>query len=165
MQTTGIIRKIDELGRIVLPKELRKYLNINPGDDFQIAIESERIILEKYSRLQNIETELINLINCFSSVTKNDIYLIINNKIINKENEIITNEIQNLIQERKMFYKDTSLKLKISNNIISKNKIVINPIILNSDILGTIIITDNVNLCDIISDSKILENIIKMKFM
>ena len=30
MQTTGIIRKIDELGRIVLPKELRKYLNINP---------------------------------------------------------------------------------------------------------------------------------------
>lgn len=165
MQTTGIIRKIDELGRIVLPKELRKYLNINPGDDFQIAIESERIILEKYSRLQNIETELINLINCFSSVTKNDIYLIINNKIINKENEMITNEIQNLIQERKMFYKDTNLKLKISNNIISKNKIVINPIILNSDILGTIIITDNVNLCDIISDSKILENIIKMKFM
>lgn len=42
MQTTGIIRKIDELGRIVLPKELRKYLNINPGDDFQITIENEK---------------------------------------------------------------------------------------------------------------------------
>ena len=59
MQTTGIIRKIDELGRIVLPKELRKYLNINPGDDFQITIENEKIILEKYSRLQNEELELI----------------------------------------------------------------------------------------------------------
>ena len=165
MQTAGIIRKIDELGRIVLPKELRKYLNINPGDDFQISIESEKIILEKYSRLQNIETELINLINCFSSVTKNDIYLIINNKIINKENETITNEIQNLIQERKIFYKDTNQKLKISNNIISKNQIVINPIILNSDILGTVIITDNNNLDNLISNSKIIENIIKMKFM
>lgn len=165
MQTAGIIRKIDELGRIVLPKELRKYLNINPGDDFQISIESEKIILEKYSRLQNIETELINLINCFSSVTKNDIYLIINNKIINKENETITNEIQNLIQERKIFYKDTNQKLKISNNITSKNKIVINPIILNSDILGTVIITDNDNLDNLISNSKIIENIIKMKFM
>lgn len=165
MQTAGIIRKIDELGRIVLPKELRKYLNINPGDDFQISIESEKIILEKYSRLQNIETELINLINCFSSVTKNDIYLIINNKIINKENETITNEIQNLIQERKIFYKDTNQKLKISNNIISKNKIVINPIILNSDILGTVIITDNDNLDNLINNSKIIENIIKMKFM
>lgn len=165
MQTTGIIRKIDELGRIVLPKELRKYLNINPGDDFQITIEAEKIILEKYSRLQNIEAELINLINCFSSVTKNDIYLIINNKIVNKTNEIVTNEIQNIIQERKIFYKDTNQELKISNNIISKNKIVINPIILNSDILGTVIITDNDNLDNLISNSKIIENIIKMKFM
>ena len=50
MQTTGIIRKIDELGRIVLPKELRKYLNINPGDDFQITIENEKIILEKIKK-------------------------------------------------------------------------------------------------------------------
>ena len=45
MKTSGIIRKIDELGRIVLPKELRKYLNINPGDDFQINIEDQKIIL------------------------------------------------------------------------------------------------------------------------
>ena len=165
MQTTGIIRKIDELGRIVLPIELRKSLNINPGDDFQITIESEKIILEKYSRLQNIETELINLINCFSSIIKSEIYLIINNKIVNKANETISKEIQNIIQERKIFYKDINQELKISNNIISKNKIVINPIILNSDILGTIIITDNDNLDNLISNSKIIENIIKMKFM
>ena len=165
MQTAGIIRKIDELGRIVLPKELRKYLNINPGDDFQISIESEKIILEKYSRLQNIETELINLINCFSSITNYSIYLVINNKIVNSEYEEITKEVQNIIQERKIFYKDTNQKLKISNNIISKNKIVINPIILNSDILGTVIITDNDNLDNLISNSKIIENIIKMKFM
>lgn len=165
MQTTGIIRKIDELGRIVLPIELRKSLNINPGDDFQITIESEKIILEKYSRLQNIETELINLINCFSSIIKSEIYLIINNKIVNKANETISKEIQNIIQERKIFYKDINQELKISNNIISKNKIVINPIILNSDILGTIIITDNDNLDSLISNSKIIENIIKMKFM
>ena len=49
MQTTGIVRKIDELGRIVLPKELRKCLNIKTGDDFQISLDSERIILERYS--------------------------------------------------------------------------------------------------------------------
>ena len=36
MNPTGIIRKIDDLGRIVLPKELRRHLNINTGDDFQI---------------------------------------------------------------------------------------------------------------------------------
>ena len=94
MQTTGIIRKIDELGRIVLPKELRKYLNINPGDDFQITIENEKIILEKYSRLQNEELELIHLINCFSSITNYSIYLVINNKIVNGPIQTVT-EIQN----------------------------------------------------------------------
>ena len=40
MNKTGIIRKIDELGRIVLPKELRKTLNIKAGDDLLISIES-----------------------------------------------------------------------------------------------------------------------------
>ena len=45
MINTGIIRKIDDLGRIVLPKELRKNLNINSGDDLQIIIDNEKIIM------------------------------------------------------------------------------------------------------------------------
>ena len=156
MQTTGIIRKIDELGRIVLPKELRKYLNINPGDDFQITIENEKIILEKYSRLQNEELELIHLINCFSSITNYSIYLVINNKIVNSEYEEITKEVQNIIQERKIY---------ITNTITNKDKIIINPIILDSDLLGTIIITGKDGIKNMIDISKIIERIIKLKYM
>ena len=110
MKQTGVTRKIDELGRIVLPKELRKYLNINPGDDFQITIENEKIILEKYSRLQNEELELIHLINCFSSITNYSIYLVINNKIVNtkmdpkekkvKEEELNVEETLNNAEEQ-----------------------------------------------------------------
>lgn len=47
MNKTGIIRKIDELWRIVLPKELRKTLNIKAGDDLLISIESNKIIFNK----------------------------------------------------------------------------------------------------------------------
>ena len=86
MKTTGIVRKIDELGRIVLPKELRKCLNINTGDDFQIRVEDEKIILEKYSYLKNYEQEILKIINCFISETTYDIILIVNGKIINKNN-------------------------------------------------------------------------------
>ena len=78
MNQTGIIRKIDELGRIVLPKELRKHLNINSGDDFQILLDGDKIILEKYSYLKNYEVEIINIINSFKEVTLYDINLIIN---------------------------------------------------------------------------------------
>lgn len=48
MKTTGVIRRIDELGRIVIPKEIRKNLRIKNGDSLEIFLESDNIILKKY---------------------------------------------------------------------------------------------------------------------
>lgn len=49
MESTGIVRKIDELGRIVLPKELRRTFHINEKDPLEIYVdEGGRIILKKY---------------------------------------------------------------------------------------------------------------------
>lgn len=48
MKSTGIIRKVDDLGRIVLPVELRRMLDIAERDEVEIYIEDERIILQKY---------------------------------------------------------------------------------------------------------------------
>ena len=52
---TGIVRRIDDLGRIVLPKELRRSLGISKGNPLEIGIEGRRIVLEKYSSLSNLE--------------------------------------------------------------------------------------------------------------
>lgn len=49
MKDTGVVRRLDELGRITLPMELRKTLNLNERDSFQIFVEDEKIILQKYS--------------------------------------------------------------------------------------------------------------------
>ena len=49
MKSTGIVRKIDGLGRIVLPIELRKHMEIATGDDIEIFVEGNTIVLEKYS--------------------------------------------------------------------------------------------------------------------
>jgi AbrB family transcriptional regulator, transcriptional pleiotropic regulator of transition state genes len=48
MKATGITRKVDELGRIVIPKELRKTLNIDIKDPIEIFTEEDSIILRKY---------------------------------------------------------------------------------------------------------------------
>lgn len=48
MKATGIVRKIDDLGRVVLPKELRKMLNIEESDGLEIFTEENKIILQKY---------------------------------------------------------------------------------------------------------------------
>lgn len=48
MKSTGIVRKVDELGRIVLPMEIRNTLNINQKDPLEIFVEEDRIVLKKY---------------------------------------------------------------------------------------------------------------------
>jgi transcriptional pleiotropic regulator of transition state genes len=48
MKSTGVVRKIDELGRIVLPIELRRTLNIGEKDALEIFVDGEQIILKKY---------------------------------------------------------------------------------------------------------------------
>lgn len=48
MKSTGIVRKIDDLGRVVLPKELRRTLGIEERDPLEIFIEDNTIILKKY---------------------------------------------------------------------------------------------------------------------
>lgn len=48
MKATGIIRKVDELGRIVIPKELRKSMSISEGDPLEIFTDNDTIILKKY---------------------------------------------------------------------------------------------------------------------
>ena len=48
MKSTGIVRKVDELGRVVLPIELRRSFNINEKDALEIFVDDEKIILKKY---------------------------------------------------------------------------------------------------------------------
>lgn len=48
MKSTGIVRKVDELGRVVIPIELRRTLGIDVKDALEIFVDDERIILKKY---------------------------------------------------------------------------------------------------------------------
>lgn len=48
MKSTGIVRKVDELGRIVLPKEMRTLLSINDRDSLEFFVEDDIIMLKKY---------------------------------------------------------------------------------------------------------------------
>lgn len=48
MKSTGIVRKVDELGRVVIPIELRRTLGIGEKDALEIYVDGERIMLKKY---------------------------------------------------------------------------------------------------------------------
>ena len=48
MKSTGVVRKVDELGRIVLPIEIRNVLDIKPKDAIEIFTDNDKIVLQKY---------------------------------------------------------------------------------------------------------------------
>ena len=48
MKATGIVRRIDDLGRVVIPKEIRRTCNIREGDPLEIFLEDDGIVFKKY---------------------------------------------------------------------------------------------------------------------
>ena len=161
MNTSGIIRKIDELGRIVLPKELRRHLNINPGDDFQILLSEDKIILEKYSYLKSNEKDIVKVINGFIETSNDKILLIINNEIVNRNNDKILPEIIQIINKREIYRNNEIKNYKITNSVIENGRILIYPLVLNSDLYGALIIVSIDNIEKALEIAKTLDNIIR----
>lgn len=62
MKSTGIVRKLDELGRITLPIELRRSLDVNERDPLEIFVDEERIILKKYNPSDIFTGEMNDLV-------------------------------------------------------------------------------------------------------
>lgn len=74
MKSTGIVRKLDELGRIVLPIELRAKLDINPKDALEIFTSNDKIVLKKYEPSDIFTGEMDNLVEYMGKkVSKNSI--------------------------------------------------------------------------------------------
>ncbi len=63
MKSTGIVRKVDELGRVVLPIELRRNLNIEVKDSLEIFVDDDKIILKKYEPADIFTGSMDNLID------------------------------------------------------------------------------------------------------
>lgn len=79
MKATGIVRSIDDLGRIVLPIELRKAMNINRRDSLEIFVDDHSIILKKYDKscvfcgsIENIQDFKGSSVckNCLNEISK-----------------------------------------------------------------------------------------------
>ena len=153
MKATGIIRRIDELGRIVIPKEIRKILKIYEGEELEIYIDDlENIILKKYSNIKNIKDFAQKYIDSLSNILSGNIIITdMNNVIASVElkKEIINKEISKDLYSIIMNKKNISSneKIEIIDYISLNTYYKINLINLFGDIRGLIIYTkdDEIN--------------------
>lgn len=151
MKATGVSRKIDELGRIVIPKEIRRTLRIREGTPLEIFTDDEgQIILRKYSPIGEW-SEFAN--QCAEAVSQNtgNISIITDRDQViavsgtAKKNLIhkpITKELENVISSRKIFKgtKDNLPLVDGDKSDIEKTWQVVQPVLCEGDVIGSVIL-------------------------
>ncbi len=144
MVKSGITRRIDELGRIVIPKEIRKNLKIHDNDEIDIIFNNDTIILSKHELEDDdvIIHHLLTIINKY--LNKSVLYTsrdkIINYVLLNKEkidNNELNSDIMNIIEKRKVV---TNIDYNISLFNNKKINYIICPLVINGDLLGSLIL-------------------------
>lgn len=154
MKATGVVRRIDDLGRVVIPKEIRKTLRIKEGDPLEIFTDKEgEVILKKYSpigELSEFATEyadtLAKTTGHIACITDKDTVIAVSG---GAKKEYLEQGISEEL-ERIMDYKE-NYNSKENNNIAipitkndnkerQKNSQVVYPIIADGDAIGSVIL-------------------------
>ena len=149
MKSTGVVRRIDDLGRIVIPKEIRRSLRIREGDSLEIYSEgTEGITLRKYSQVENIEGFINQYVDAIFSTTKKEIIVTDTEKIIaaagSFRKDIIGKRIHIRLDEKmhrlqtQVF--DKTMHLEITDTLIIKENAILRPIAIYGDVVGSVII-------------------------
>ena len=82
MKKTGVTRKLDELGRIVIPKEIRNNFKIEEGDQIEFYLNNNEIIIKKPSPLKGLDDEIYKLFQIYNLKFKNSIAITENKSLL-----------------------------------------------------------------------------------
>lgn len=168
MKSTGIIRRVDDLGRIVIPKELRKNLKILDNECLEIFLDADNIILKKVSSFDDLGKVLKLYIKNFEEVLNKNIFVTDRTKIICtsdlKEFDYLNKDIgitvHNSIKNRKSIISNDMSNLELKDNENMLINYYICPILKDGDVFGSIVVTSTNYIKDI--DKTIIELLLKL---
>lgn len=154
MKATGVVRRIDDLGRVVIPKEIRKSLRIKEGAPLEIFTDKEgEIILKKYSpigELSEFATEyaetLAKTTGHIACITDKDTVIAVSGGPKKEYLEQgISPELEQIMDEKENYTSkennDVSIPITKNENSTKKNNAqVVYPIIADGDVIGTVIL-------------------------
>ena len=149
MKATGIVRRIDDLGRVVIPKEIRRTMRIREGDPLEIYTSREgEVIFKKYSLLGGVEDFAAELCETMSrstgsvcAVTDRDTVIAVSGgskrELMGKR---LTPELEQIMESRKIYqYTGEGQPLQVTEGIDSLLTTVAAPILAEGDLLGLVL--------------------------
>ncbi|MCK4257610.1 MAG: AbrB/MazE/SpoVT family DNA-binding domain-containing protein [Halanaerobiales bacterium] len=149
MKATGIVRKIDNLGRVVIPKELRKNLNIAEGTNLEIFVDRKgKVILKKYSPLAEIE-QLDDYVKTLSQTTECDAMIVDTERVIASSTDNLNYRLGkgplDALEQRKMLVIKEAKSEEICKGCEHQNcsikSAIISPIIRHGDVFGAVLLS------------------------
>ena len=154
MKATGVVRRIDDLGRVVIPKEIRKTLRIKEGDPLEIFTEKDGgIILRKYSPIGELTEFATGYAETLSKTTGHIAFITDKDTVIavsggsKKEylEQNVSDELEQLMEDKEVYTSkensDKAVPITRNETNEKKNKSqIVYPIISNGDTIGTVIL-------------------------
>lgn len=147
MKETGVVRHLDELGRIVIPKEIRRNLRMNEGDLLEIFVDDkESVVLKKHTPFKILEDDCYHLSKTLFDYFKNTILVTDLEKVVNgfgyKYGEYLDKHLSN--EFRKRLENTDSFLGKISITIDKENESILSYVLSNKEeIYGSIIMIED----------------------
>lgn len=154
MKATGVVRRIDDLGRVVIPKEIRKTLRIKEGDPLEIFTDREgQVILKKYSPIGELSEFATGYAETLAKTTGHIACITDKDTIIavsggsKKEflEQDVSTELEKLMEDKEVYTSkensDMAMPItKSEKNDKKNNAQIVYPIISNGDTIGTVIL-------------------------
>lgn len=148
METTGVVRRIDDLGRVVIPKEIRRTLGIKDGTSLEIFVDRDMVALKKHSSMNNLSHFAEVYVESIHNALKKDIIITDRDNIIACAGSLkkeylmkpISKYLEECINKRNNVVQTDAKEINIINEKHENCSYVINTIISNGDSIGLIII-------------------------
>ena len=154
MKATGVVRRIDDLGRIVIPKEIRKTLRIKEGDPLEIFTDKEgEVILKKYSPIGELSEFATTYAETLAKTTGHIACITDKDSVIavsggsKKEflDQPLSSKLEEIMENKEIYESSQNNEIALpitenDNNQRKYNSQVIYPIVSQGDVIGTVIL-------------------------
>lgn len=152
MKATGIVRRIDDLGRVVIPKEIRRTMRIREGDPLEIYTDSDgEVIFKKYSpigELSHFSSQYAEVLSKTSGypVLIADRDRIVSSYGVSRKDVLerrITEELETVLEQRKPYMLTGNTQAIMAADGLDKAVVIAVPIIAAGDIAGAVVLLTN----------------------